>query len=183
MLNSIVPSTRDRGPDERLLLDSARPPGRSAWAADRPLGPDRTLGDGVPHHRLAGAGGRGAHPAAGFRHLLVPLNGGLAFLPPMRRRLARRMRPVVDFVAEEVAAGRPTLVHCRKGNDRTGAVLAAYLACYRGLTPEEAIRRVLEANPQRDALAGVQASGEDDLSGGNLTPWSVHPVLRARRPL
>ncbi len=85
---------------------------------------------------------------AGFRHLLVPLNGGLAFLPPMRRRLARRMRPVVDFVAEEVAAGRPTLVHCRKGNDRTGAVLAAYLACHRGLTPEEAIRRVLEANPR-----------------------------------
>jgi protein tyrosine phosphatase (PTP) superfamily phosphohydrolase (DUF442 family) len=85
---------------------------------------------------------------AGFRHLLVPLNGGLAFLPPVRRRLARQMRPVVDFVAEEVAAGRPTLVHCRKGNDRTGAVLAAYLACYRGLTPEEAIRRVLEANPQ-----------------------------------
>lgn len=84
----------------------------------------------------------------GFRHLLVPLHGGLAFLPPMRRRLARRMRPVVDFVAEEVTAGRPTLVHCRKGNDRTGAVLAAYLARHQGLTLEEAIRRVLEANPQ-----------------------------------
>jgi len=86
--------------------------------------------------------------AAGFRHLYVPLDGALAFLPSLRRRLARRMRPVVDFVAEEVAAGRPTLVHCRKGNDRTGAVLAAYLACYQGMTPEEAIRRVLEANPQ-----------------------------------
>lgn len=84
----------------------------------------------------------------GFRHLLVPLYGGLAFLPPMRRRLAWRMRPVVDFVAEEVAAGRPTLVHCRKGNDRTGAVLAAYLARHQGLTLEEAIRRVLEANPR-----------------------------------
>lgn len=85
---------------------------------------------------------------AGFRHLLVPLYGGLAFLPPTRRRLARWMRPVVDFIAEEVAAGRPTLVHCRKGNDRTGAVLAAYLACHQGLTPEEAVRRVLEVNPQ-----------------------------------
>ncbi|MBC7227329.1 MAG: dual specificity protein phosphatase family protein [Thermoflexales bacterium] len=85
--------------------------------------------------------------AAGFRHLYVPLDGALAFLPHLRRRLARRMRPVVDFVAEEVAAGRPTLVHCRRGNDRTGAVLAAYLACYQGLTPEEAIQRVLEANP------------------------------------
>ncbi len=86
--------------------------------------------------------------AAGFRHLYVPLDGALAFLPVLRRRLARRMRPVVDFIAEEVAAGCPTLVHCRQGNDRTGAVLAAYLACYRGLTPEEAIQRVLEANPQ-----------------------------------
>ncbi len=86
--------------------------------------------------------------AAGFRHLYVPLDGALAFLPHLRRRLARRMRPVVDFVAEEVAAGRPTLVHCRQGNDRTGAVLAAYLARHQGLTPEEAIRRVLEANPQ-----------------------------------
>ncbi|MGB9775279.1 MAG: dual specificity protein phosphatase family protein [Anaerolineae bacterium] len=85
--------------------------------------------------------------AAGFRHLYVPLDGALAFLPHLRRRLARQMRPVVDFVAEEVAAGRPTLVHCRKGNDRTGAVLAAYLARYQGLTPEEAIRRVLQANP------------------------------------
>lgn len=86
--------------------------------------------------------------AAGFRHLLVPLNGGLAFLPPMRRRLARRMLPVIDFVAEEVAAGRPTLVHCRKGNDRTGAVLAGYLIRYQGMSTDEAIRRLLEANPR-----------------------------------
>ncbi|MCS7178458.1 MAG: dual specificity protein phosphatase family protein [Anaerolineae bacterium] len=86
--------------------------------------------------------------AAGFRHLLVPLNGGLAFLPPMRQRLAQQMEPVIDFVAGEIAAGRPTLVHCRQGNDRTGAVLAGYLIRYQGLNPEEAIRRLREANPR-----------------------------------
>lgn len=85
--------------------------------------------------------------AAGFRHLMAPLNGGLAFLPPMRRRLIRRIVPVVDFVAEEVAAGRPTLVHCRKGNDRTGAVLAGYLVRHRGVDPEEAIRQLLARRP------------------------------------
>ncbi len=85
--------------------------------------------------------------AAGFRHLLVPLNGGLAFLPPMRRRLIRQIIPIVDFVAEEVAAGRPTLVHCRKGNDRTGAVLAGYLIRHQGVDPEEAIRRLLALRP------------------------------------
>jgi len=91
--------------------------------------------------------------AAGFRHLLVPLNGGLAFLPPMRRRLIRQIIPIVDFVAEELAAGRPTLVHCRKGNDRTGAVLAGYLIRHQGLSPDEAIRRLLAV--RRTALRSL----------------------------
>jgi protein tyrosine phosphatase (PTP) superfamily phosphohydrolase (DUF442 family) len=85
--------------------------------------------------------------AAGFRHLLVPLNGGLVFLPPMRRRLIRQIIPIVDFVAEELAAGRPTLVHCRKGNDRTGAVLAGYLIRHQGVDPDEAIRQLLARRP------------------------------------
>jgi predicted protein tyrosine phosphatase len=85
--------------------------------------------------------------AAGFRHLAIPLNGGLAFLPILRRWLARRIMDVVDFVAAEVAAGRPTLVHCRQGNDRTGAVLAGYLIRYRGLGPAEAIRQLKALNP------------------------------------
>lgn len=85
---------------------------------------------------------------AGFRHLAVPLNGGLAFLPVLRRRLARQVLEVVDFIAAEVAAGRPTLVHCRQGNDRTGAVLAGYLIRHQGLAPAEAIRRLKALNPQ-----------------------------------
>lgn len=85
--------------------------------------------------------------AAGFRQYHVRLNGGLAFLPVLRRRLARQVLEVVDFVAAEVAAARPTLVHCRQGNDRTGAVLAGYLIRHQELAPEEAIRRLKALNP------------------------------------
>lgn len=95
--------------------------------------------------------------AAGFRHLQAPLYGGFAFLPPMRRRLARQIIPIVDFVAAEVEAGRPTLVHCRKGNDRTGAVLAGYLIRHQGLGAEEAIRRLIQANPRALRSLGFKA--------------------------
>jgi len=84
---------------------------------------------------------------AGFLHLP-------AYVPPLpflvgglRRRFVCRMRPVVEFVAAQVTAGRPTLVHCHAGKDRTGVVLAGYLVCYQGLTPGEAVRVLRRANP------------------------------------
>ena len=86
--------------------------------------------------------------ALGFRHYYVSLKGGLAFLPLLRRRLARQVLTVVDFIAAEIAAGRPTLVHCRQGNDRTGAVLAGYLIHHQGLAPAQAIRRLQALNPR-----------------------------------
>jgi len=86
--------------------------------------------------------------AAGFRHYQDTLPGQLAFLPPLRRHLARRMRPALDFIDAEVSAGRPTLVHCRQGQDRTGAVLAAYLVRAEGLSPAEAVRQVRAAHPR-----------------------------------
>ncbi|MBN1179876.1 MAG: tyrosine-protein phosphatase, partial [Anaerolineae bacterium] len=60
--------------------------------------------------------------AADFTHYKAPLNGGFAFLPLLRKRLVRQVIPVVDFLAGEVQAQRPTLVHCRQGKDRTGLV-------------------------------------------------------------
>nr|HID12649.1 hypothetical protein [Anaerolineae bacterium] len=98
--------------------------------------------------------------AAGFRHYRVPLPGYVAFLPPLRRWLARRMLPVVDFIAAEVAAGRPTLVHCHAGKDRTGAVLAGYLIRHRGLSSDEAVCLVRQANPR-----AMTSPGFDRLPG------------------
>ena len=92
--------------------------------------------------------------AAEFNHYKKALNGGLAFFPVLRRRLAQQMMPVVDFIAGELEAGRPVLVHCRQGRDRTGAVLAAYLIKYKGLTPEEAFAHLREANAEAMASLG-----------------------------
>jgi protein-tyrosine phosphatase len=92
--------------------------------------------------------------AAGFRHYQVPLNSGLAIFPLLHRCLVRRMLPVVDFIAAEIAAGRPTLVHCHAGKDRTGAVLTGYLIRHQSLSPDEAFHRVRQVNPRAMTAIG-----------------------------
>ena len=84
--------------------------------------------------------------AAGLRHYSEPL-AGMAIFDFQRRRLARKLVELVDLVARELQAGRPTLVHCRAGKDRTGALLAGYLVRHRGLSPEQAVHAVREVNP------------------------------------
>ncbi len=91
--------------------------------------------------------------AAGFHHYSVPMTR-VAFFDWLRLRLVREMLSVVDLVATELAAGRPTLVHCRAGKDRTGAVLAGYLIRYHGLSSEEAFRRVRQVNPRAMTMLG-----------------------------
>ena len=92
--------------------------------------------------------------AAGIRHYRAPMMGALVSLPVLQNRLVQRMVPVVDYIAGEVAAGRPALVHCHAGKDRTGAVLAGYLIRYRGLSSNEAIHVVRQANPRAMTAPG-----------------------------
>lgn len=52
---------------------------------------------------------------------------------------------ILPFLAEADVAGRKVVVHCAGGIGRTGHVLAAWLAGFRGMTNEEAIEAVRKA--------------------------------------
>ena len=85
--------------------------------------------------------------AAGFTH-------GKFYFPPVllltsieSRAFLTLMDHATQFIHDQLAAARPTLVHCHAGKDRTGAVLAGYLIRYQGLPPDEATRLVRQANP------------------------------------
>ena len=64
--------------------------------------------------------------------------------PPSIDALAR----AVEFIEEQLAAGRAVLVHCLAGEGRTGCVVAAYLVKTEGLSADEAMAKVRKAKPR-----------------------------------
>ncbi|MDG6900761.1 MAG: dual specificity protein phosphatase family protein [Nitrososphaerota archaeon] len=69
----------------------------------------------------------------------------------------KSMEEGVNFVAKQVADGRPVLVHCLAGEGRTGCVLAAYLIRTRKIGAEEAISTLRSVKPEFVELRQEQA--------------------------
>ncbi|CAE7806567.1 unnamed protein product [Symbiodinium sp. CCMP2592] len=58
--------------------------------------------------------------------------------------MGQHMPAAVAFLQEQVAAGRKVLIHCLRGENRAGAVAAAFLVAEAAL-PEDAVHKVQEA--------------------------------------
>jgi len=64
----------------------------------------------------------------------------------------------VDFIVQELSAGRSVVVHCLAGEGRTGCMLAAYLIREKGIGPQQALdelRRVKPAFVERSQESAV----------------------------
>lgn len=94
----------------------------------------------------------------GIRHLRIWLLP-LAFLTwGLDHLVAAQIRPALRFVHAEIAAGRPTLVHCYDGDDRTGLLLSAYMVTYAGMSPAAAVAHVRAHNPRAMKMPGYAAA-------------------------
>ncbi|MEJ5310667.1 MAG: dual specificity protein phosphatase family protein [Anaerolineae bacterium] len=90
----------------------------------------------------------------GLEHYRAAFPPVYLFSPGMRKAFIYQALPVWKFIHAQIEAGKPVLVHCHAGADRTGAILAGYLVLYRLMSPEEAIFQVRAANPCAMAAPG-----------------------------
>ena len=69
-----------------------------------------------------------------------------------------------DFVMRTISTGRPALVHCTSGKDRTGMFMAYYLCRREGLAPKLAISEVKQVRPIALSAEGWEPFTLDVLS-------------------
>ncbi len=89
------------------------------------------------------------HHRAQFPPVVLRSNG-------MRKAFIHQMLPVWRLIDEQLALGRPTMVHCHAGQDRTGVVLAGYLVTYRGESPGRALRKLREVKPTHEDFSSLR---------------------------
>jgi uncharacterized protein (TIGR01244 family) len=125
--------------------------------------------------------GRKAHQeeklvtAAGMRYINVPMTG---LTPPTETEIKKLLG-----LLEDQASG-PVFVHCKRGADRTGAVIGAYRVDHDGWTNAEALKEAMARgmssfqHPRQSYIRDFQRISAASAVGDSLLPPSTAPVAQ-----
>ena len=90
---------------------------------------------------------RDALAAAGIQVFSVPLPTDIPPTEESEKKCEEALPRALGILAQQVEAGRRVLVHCYAGQDRTGMLLALWLATKEKISAIEAIAKVREVRP------------------------------------
>lgn len=95
-----------------------------------------------------------AFEAAGIDVVWIPLPNHYPATPETEERCLELLPQAYRFVKRQLDSNKPVLVHCAWGRDRTGLVLAYYLAYDFEISASEAILRVRQVQPKAIMAVG-----------------------------
>lgn len=87
----------------------------------------------------------------------IPLPTDIPPTKESQEKCVEALPQALAFLSEQVASGRRVLVHCYAGRDRTGMLLALYVARKEGLSAAAAIQRVRQVRPHAITAPGWEA--------------------------
>ena len=95
--------------------------------------------------------------AAGMEAGWVPLPTDVPPTPESAEKCVEALPRAFAFLSAQVSSGRRVLIHCHAGKDRTGMLLALYLAKEESLAPAAAIQKVRRVRPLAITAPGWEA--------------------------
>ncbi|HET7651299.1 MAG TPA: dual specificity protein phosphatase family protein [Gammaproteobacteria bacterium] len=108
--------------------------------------------------------------ALGMRYTHVPLSNAAPPRPGDLELNVRQLPVAFDWITSCLNDGLAVLMHCRSGKDRTGLLMAYYLARRFCCEPDEAVARVKAVRPIAFSSEGWGQFAIDMLSALNRWP-------------
>ena len=95
-----------------------------------------------------------AFRSVGMEATWVPLPTDIPPTKASEEKCVADLPRAYEFLVAQIEAGRRVLVHCYAGQDRTGMLLALYLAKKEGIPASVAIRKLREVRPSAITTLG-----------------------------